>query len=166
MDAGLSQGAPEEGKPPIADPLAEGPDAAKRRPGQRGPDKGVRKTKAEREQEQRARDKADLEVTAKMWAGDIRDIVGLPFEAVAARRGDHWKLSDDEKDRFALALSRVGAKHFPALLERFGEELSLGICFASLLYVRIKTDAANIAAAKARQVSGEDVTREGESTAT
>lgn len=151
LDAGLSQAAE---KPPIADPLAEGPTPGKRRSGERGPDKGPRKTKAEREQEERKRDKADLEVTAKMWAGDIQDVVGLPFEAIAARRGAHWKLTDEEKARFALALSRVGAKHFPALLDRFGEELSLAICFGALLYGRIKADAAIIARAKLADTKG------------
>lgn len=163
MDAGLSQTG-ETGKPPVADPLREGPDASKRKrkTGERGPDKGPRKSKEQREREDRARDKAEREPIAAAWAEDIKELVAWPFEVAAERRGKHWILSEKERDKFALALSRVGVKYFPWLLEKFGEELALGICFCTLLFVRLKTDAANIAKAKAVQV--DDVTGKGDET--
>lgn len=156
MDAGLSQ-VPEAGKPPITDPLAESPDASKRKrkSGERGPDKGPRKSKEQREREERAQEKAEREPTAKMWAEDIKELVAWPFEVAAERRGKHWILSEKERDKFALALSRVGVKYLPWLLEKFGEEIALGICFCTILFIRLKTDAANIV--KAKEVKAEVV---------
>ena len=59
-----------------------------------------------------------------------------PFDIVATRRGAFWALTDEERDKLAIALARVGVKWMPTWLEAFGEECALIGCVAMIAWTR------------------------------
>lgn len=68
-------------------------------------------------------------------------LVGIPFDLLAARRGEHWRLSDGEKDAIVPVLGRVLDKYLPSALGRFGDELALLTVLSIVVVPRIQRDA-------------------------
>lgn len=62
-------------------------------------------------------------------AGEL--VAGL-FEIGASRLGDHWKLSDEEREMIGRPLSKVLNKHWDSV-GRFAEETALALAVASLV---------------------------------
>lgn len=62
-------------------------------------------------------------------AGEL--VSGL-FEIAADRLGDHWKLTDKEREMIGRPLSKVLNKHWDSV-GRYAEETALALAVASLL---------------------------------
>ncbi len=124
--------------PPTPDPLPEGPPPSLKRRSKGG--RPSNEQRAADEKAQLATDSAEREREAQEISILASAALSLPFDFVAARRGDHWKLSDTERDQFGLAVSRVLVKWLPGLLLRFKDEAALVIVTAMIFVKRVRED--------------------------
>ena len=121
---------------PTPDPLPAGPPKPKK-------DKGGRPTKAsiaENEREELAAATRQREAESKELAPLLSEILTCPFDVVAARRGDHWKLTSKERDQFSLATSRLCVKYLPGFFLRFKEEAMFLLLGVAIIMPRIRED--------------------------
>jgi len=63
-------------------------------------------------------------------------LIEIPFDYFAKRYGEFWKLSQDEKKKLSTLSNRVASKWLPLWLERFGDEIALGLTFSMIVYPR------------------------------
>lgn len=85
-----------------------------------------------------AKQQADMICAAVAEA--LPELVSWPFDVVAARRGEHWKISTDEKRRLSNALAPVVNKYLPDWLTKYPEELVLGVVVLMIVGPRYKKD--------------------------
>jgi hypothetical protein len=71
------------------------------------------------------------------------EIVALPFDIYAARKGEHWKLTEPEKKQIGALTAKVLNKHVPGWLEQYGDEIALATVLGMALVTRIMVDIAN-----------------------
>lgn len=124
-------------KPHRADPLTKGPPAPK--------NKGGRPTKqqaAEKAQEVLATQRMMWQQEAKANLPILREVVAIPFDMAARRRGKHWKLAADERDRIALAVGTLVAKWLPDVAKQYQEELACGLLLGAAVVGRVRADMA------------------------
>jgi len=68
-------------------------------------------------------------------------LVAFPFDYVAARRGDHWKLAPEERTMLADLTASVASKYMGTLAARYGAELALATAIVTIVGARIMLDA-------------------------
>jgi len=73
-------------------------------------------------------------------AEDLQPIIDSSFDAVADRRGEHWKLSDDESERMADAYAALGQKYVPYMLAEHTVELTAVVVTGTIVLPRLQTD--------------------------
>jgi hypothetical protein len=134
--------------PPTEDPLKTEAEPQPKKKGRRSRAE-IRAQQARDEEAERVREAAELarlkkerEEQAAELAPVLAEIVAWPFDVVANRRGEYWRLEDDEKTKLALALSRVSCKYVPTFLARFEEEVALVIAAFTVVSVRVRKDIA------------------------
>ena len=66
----------------------------------------------------------------------VKTLVTVPFDYFAKRYGEFWKLSKDEEAKLTSLSSRVASKWVPIWVERFADEIGLGLTFAMIVYPR------------------------------
>lgn len=133
----------EKEKPPIPDPLKDSPPTVETEP--LGKKKTGRPRKADLEAKRQAEiDAAEAKKQADMICAAVADalpeLVSWPFDVVAARRGEHWKISTDEKRRLSNALAPVVNKYLPDWLTKYPEELILAVVTLMIVGPRYKKD--------------------------
>jgi hypothetical protein len=133
--------------PPTPDPLPDGPPVEKRKAG--------RPSKLDKAAEEKATlvaESAQRETEAVELATIATEALAIPFALVAERRGEHWALSDKEKDQFSLAVSRVVVKYLPGMLLKYKEETALVLIAASIFIPRLREDKSLAAAERGRVI--------------
>lgn len=121
--------------PPTADPLQDGPPEKKQRKG--------RKPKALRDQEAvdaLQKQRADIQVRAKVSAPFVEELISWPFDIVASKRGPFWTLQKPERERLAFCIAVVMEKWLPDFMLKYGEEIALGAVFAGVVIGRVRED--------------------------
>lgn len=111
-------------------------------PPEKKPRRG-RKSKAEKAQEEESAivaDKALRKQRAAQYAPAVEELLAWPFDIVAARRGEFWKLSPDEKKRLALALAVVMEKWLPDFMLKYEEEIVLAVLLSGVVIGRLRED--------------------------
>jgi hypothetical protein len=81
-----------------------------------------------------------MEQEAQFLVPLLTGFVVLPFDAIAVRRGDHWKLSPAERDAFTEAVARIAAKYLPSFLLQYKEELAFLLILGGIVTCRIQKD--------------------------
>jgi hypothetical protein len=71
------------------------------------------------------------------------EIVALPFDIYAKRRGPHWKLSDEEKKQIGTLTNKVLNKYAPEWAVRFGDEIALATVLGMAIIARVLIDVNN-----------------------
>jgi hypothetical protein len=66
----------------------------------------------------------------------IGSIIELPFDYLAKRQGEHWKLSPEEKKKLAVLSNKISSKYLPLWLERYADEVSLILTVGTIVYPR------------------------------
>jgi len=85
--------------------------------------------------EQRKRE--DVKRTMLLFDEDLTSsFIEIPFDYFAKRYGDFWKLSPEEKKKLASLTNKVASKWLPLWLERFADEVALGLTFGMMVYPR------------------------------
>ena len=85
--------------------------------------------------EQRRRE--EVKKTSLLFDDEIIDsFIEIPFDFLAKRYGDFWKLSPDEKKKLSNLTSKVASKWLPLWLERYADEAALAFTFAVIVYPR------------------------------
>lgn len=70
----------------------------------------------------------------------IELLLSMPFDFIAARNGDHWKLTPAEKAALVPVATRVANKYSPALLAKWADEAALATVLIVILYQRVQVD--------------------------
>ena len=81
------------------------------------------------------------EATMKMF-------LAVPFDFIAARKGEHWKLSPEESAALVPLACKVANKYAPAMLARWADELALAAIAGMILLKRVNHDAEKAKAEK------------------
>lgn len=121
--------------PPTPDPLQDGPPEKKSRRG--------RKSKVEKAQEEidaLQLAKVERKQRAAQYAPAVEELLAWPFDVVAARRGDFWKLTPDEKKRLALSVAVVMEKWLPDFMLKYEEEIVLAVLLSGVVIGRLRED--------------------------
>lgn len=66
----------------------------------------------------------------------VKSLITVPFDYFAKRYGEFWKLSKDEEAKLTGLSSRVASKWIPVWIERFADEVALGLTFGMIVYPR------------------------------
>ena len=77
---------------------------------------------------------------AKLIAPILVPVVKVPFDAAAEKRGEFWRLGDDEANHIAIAIAVILEKHLPDFLLKWQEEIALGALLGSAFYSRYQLD--------------------------
>jgi len=62
------------------------------------------------------------------------------FNLLASRKGDVWKLEDEEAQSLGASLDAVLAKYIPAGIDKYGQEFALISVAAAIILPRLKAD--------------------------
>ena len=62
--------------------------------------------------------------------------IEIPFDYFAKRYGEFWRLSAEEKKKLSSLTNKVASKWLPLWLERYGDEVALGLTFGMMVYPR------------------------------
>lgn len=76
----------------------------------------------------------------ELGAAEITFILSITFDLVAKRRGEHWKLAEEEAQSLGVATDRVLQKYLPDI--QTGPEVALALTGAAILLPRIALDKA------------------------
>lgn len=68
-------------------------------------------------------------------------ILSFCFSYVAARKGEHWILTSEEKQELVPLAARVAAKWAPVLLKKYADECALLFLLVGLFSKRMEIDA-------------------------
>jgi hypothetical protein len=71
----------------------------------------------------------------------VAEIIALPFELYAKRKGAHWELQPEEKKKIGELTAKVLNKHAPEWLAKWGDELGLCTVVGMALISRMLIDA-------------------------
>jgi hypothetical protein len=63
-------------------------------------------------------------------------IIEQPFDFLAKRYGEQWKLSIEEKKKLGVLCNKVSSKYLPLWLERFADEIALLLTIGTVVYPR------------------------------
>lgn len=80
------------------------------------------------------------EALASMDTEDVALLIAAPFDYIAGRRGEHWKLTDHEKTRMAKWLAKVIVKYGWSWLEKFMPEIMTAAYFSAAIATRVAAD--------------------------
>jgi hypothetical protein len=119
-------------------------------PGVETPDGEIKPTKGREKKETYTG-----QVLDKKAAGMLLEMV---FNAIAAKRGDFWKLTREEVDNIAPLLARIANKHLGSRVGKYGDEVTLGIALGVILIGRYAKDMDVNGKKKAEPVSYEQNT--------
>lgn len=89
---------------------------------------GVQVSKAERERMLKIAPLFDEQI--------INTFIEFPFDYLAKRYGDFWKLSSDEKKKLTDLSNKVASKYLPLWLEQYADEIGLVVTFGIVIYPR------------------------------
>jgi hypothetical protein len=70
----------------------------------------------------------------------VIEIVALPFELIANRKGNHWRLQKQEKEQIGILANKVLNKYAPSWFAQYGEEIALATVLGMVLVVRVMED--------------------------
>jgi len=62
--------------------------------------------------------------------------IEIPFDYFAKRYGEFWRLAPEEKKKLSILTNKVASKWLPLWLERYGDEVALGLTFGMMVYPR------------------------------
>jgi len=62
------------------------------------------------------------------------------FDMIAARKGEHWKLAEEESGQMGAALDRVLAKYIPKGLDKYNDETALLVISLGILMPRMNAE--------------------------
>jgi len=68
-------------------------------------------------------------------------LVEIPFNHLAAQKGEHWKLKPDESVLIGSALKQVADKYAPNIANEYGVEINLVLVLGAVLIPRMMTEA-------------------------
>jgi len=63
----------------------------------------------------------------------VAPLCDFPFNFMAGRWGGHWKLTPEERSQMAAAFVPVANKYLPDIIDRWGEEISLGFVMFAII---------------------------------
>ena len=63
-------------------------------------------------------------------------LIELPFDYFTKRYGEFWRLAPEEKKKLSVLTNKVASKWLPLWLERFADEVALGLTFGMIVYPR------------------------------
>lgn len=63
-------------------------------------------------------------------------IIEQPFDFLAKRYGEQWKLSVEEKKKLGVLCNKVSSKYLPLWIERFADEIALLLTMGTIVYPR------------------------------
>lgn len=66
----------------------------------------------------------------------IGSIIELPFDYLAKRFGEFWKLSTDEKSKLTVLSNKLSSKYIPLWVERFADEIAFLSTLGIIIYPR------------------------------
>ncbi len=66
----------------------------------------------------------------------IGSIIEQPFDFLARRYGELWKLTPEEKKKLAVLSNKVSSKYLPLWIERFADEIALLLTIGTVVYPR------------------------------
>jgi len=66
----------------------------------------------------------------------VKTLITVPFDYFAKRYGEFWRLSKDEEAKLSSLSGRVASKWIPVWVERFADEIALGLTFGMIVYPR------------------------------
>lgn len=127
--------------PPTKDPLQK--DSPPPSTGGKGKNKGGRPNKeaaAEKEALLVKEQKAEWLRKAKENTPLVSELLCQLFDAIAERKGEHWKLKSKESERMATTLGVVVEKWLPDAAKRYEEEIALGMVVGTACVVRLRID--------------------------
>ena len=78
--------------------------------------------------------------TGVLDGATVELLLSMPFDFIAARNGDHWKLTPAEKAALVPVATRVANKYSPALLAKWADEAALATVLVVILYKRLQVD--------------------------
>lgn len=81
-------------------------------------------------------------------------ILEFPFNYLANRRGEHWKLTKGESEQLGALTNRVAVKYSPEWLSAFGDEIALATLLGLVLLPRMQID--SLEREKAEQLEKQD----------
>jgi hypothetical protein len=70
----------------------------------------------------------------------VEQLLSFGFDYIAERRGEHWKLTEQENKQISLLSSRVANKYLPEWLAKFGDEIALSTLLGFCLLSRLRID--------------------------
>ena len=135
--------------PPTRDPIPDGPPQPKAKRG--APSKA---DKAERERVATQELVAQREMDAKSLVPYVGPLLAWPFEAMADKRGEHWRLQDKKRDELSFAALCVLLKYLPGFLLMYKEELMLLVVVGTIVAPRVAKDK-ELAADRSRKLRGD-----------
>jgi len=68
------------------------------------------------------------------------NLVKFPFDFLADRRGDFWRLKPAEEQSLVLATQGIAEKYIPDIIEAWSDELFFLITFSVIIYPRVMED--------------------------
>ncbi len=131
------------------DPIKEGPPVKKR--GRGAPSKIEKDAKALADAEKIA---ADRERDAKILVPYVKPLFAWPFEVMADKRGDHWRLTDENQDKLSYAGLVVLLKYLPGFMIQFKEEIMLLVVAGTIIATRVAEDK-KLAASRSAKLRGD-----------
>ena len=138
--------------PPTPDPLSDTPPSGKKRTGRKS-----NAQKAVEEAALRKRERAQLEEGAKILAPYIEGVLPIPFDIIAKKRGEHWKLKSSETEKVSFALAIIIEKHMPDFMFAWQDEIMLAVLLGGVVAGRLSIDAKAKEERKAKKVETTDV---------
>lgn len=100
--------------------------------------------KGEKSKEKRGRKKKGVKEKEQQFAIVLTqafdNLVTFPFDFLAERRGDFWRLSIDEKKSLSQATQGIANKYIPNILEKWSDELFFLVVLSVILYPRTLED--------------------------
>jgi hypothetical protein len=67
-------------------------------------------------------------------------LLSMPFDFIAARNGEHWKLTPAERAALVPVATRVANKYSPALLAKWADEAALATVLVVIIFQRVQVD--------------------------
>lgn len=74
----------------------------------------------------------EIDSETTFTAKEAGDLVGGLFDVAANRLGDHWRLTDEEREMLGRPMAKVLNKHWDGI-GRYAEEAALALAAASLV---------------------------------
>lgn len=82
-------------------------------------------------------------------------MVALPFDLIAKRKGEHWKLSEEESKQIGTLTAKVLTKNVPEWLDKWGDEIALATVLGMAIVGRYMIDLNERAKEEKRTIEAE-----------